>query len=82
MLRAERATAIEVRHDIRQVRVVRADRTSAELELTDRMPAYRIVDKSGATLRTVAARGDRTFRVRLVRGTSGWRIADLVELSP
>jgi hypothetical protein len=76
-LRASRATALGVRHDVRRVRVLTVEGERVRLELADRMPAYRIVDAAGATLRTVPARGEETFQVELARTPAGWRIATL-----
>jgi len=77
----QRASALPVRHDIGEVRVLRAAANGAQLEVNDRMPGYRIVDAGGATLRTVPPRAERTFKVELVRLAAGWRIALLTELS-
>jgi hypothetical protein len=77
---AARARAVDVRHELRAVREVRTGGGRAELDVTDRMPAYRIVAADGAVVRTVPARGDRTFRVTLVRAAGQWRIATITEL--
>jgi hypothetical protein len=78
---AARATAAPVRHELRRARVVRSDAASTRLEVVDRMPSYRILDAAGATLRTVAARPDRTVVVDLTRSAGGWRINALTETS-
>jgi hypothetical protein len=74
-LRVAHGTAAGVRHELRAVRVVRADPRHARLQVTDRMPAYRILDAAGATSRTVPARADRVFDLDLVVTDRGWRIA-------
>jgi hypothetical protein len=68
------AIAPGVRHDVLGLRVVSATRRRARLELTDRMPGYRVLDRQGRVLRTVPPRAARTFRVDLVASPSGWRI--------
>jgi hypothetical protein len=69
------AVAPGVRHEVLGLRVLSATPSRARLELTDRMPGYRVLDRRGRVLRTVPARAARTFRVDLVRASSGWRIA-------
>jgi hypothetical protein len=76
-LRAAGATAVGVRHEIRRVRTPVAAAARFRLEFTDRMPAYRIVDARGATLRTVPARAEQAFTAELVRVATGWRIVTL-----
>ena len=41
------------------------------------MPAYRVIDVRGATVRTVPARADQVFTVELVRAGPDWRILAL-----
>ncbi len=79
VLREAKATASGVRHDIRRVRVVTMGDTHVRVEMTDRMPAYRIVNAAGATLRTVPARAERVVLVDLERTATGWQIRDLSE---
>ncbi len=80
VLRAADATAPGVRHVIRRVTVVESSGVRATLEVTDRLGAYRMVGPAGTTVRTVPARGDRTYRLELVRTPAGWRITALHEL--
>ena len=80
VLRAAEATAPGVRHVIRRMSVVESRGGRATLEVTDQLGAYRMVGPAGATVRTVPARGDRTYRLELVRTPAGWRITALHEL--
>jgi hypothetical protein len=80
-LAAAHAIAPGVRHEVVRLSVIRSDAQHAQLQVTDRMPAYRIVDDAGATVRTVPARGERTFHVELALTPAGWRIAVLRELA-
>jgi hypothetical protein len=79
-LRSVGAVAVGVRHEIRQVRPLGAGAARSRLRFMDRMPAYRIVDVRGATVRTVPARAERLFTVELIRVATGWRIVT-VELA-
>jgi hypothetical protein len=79
-LSAARSVAVGVRHELRTIRIGGGNERNAQLEVTDRMPSYRIVDAHGVTTRTVPARGDRSFRIVLVRAAGGWRIATITEV--
>ena len=51
----------------------------ARLTVVDSMGAYDIVDAQGATLRHIAARGERTWHVELQRlGVADWRYVSVV----
>ena len=76
-LAAAGATAPGVRHEVTGLRVDSADSRHAELQITDRMPAYRIVGRGGAVLRSVPSRVERAFRVGLVGTEQGWRIVTI-----
>jgi hypothetical protein len=76
------AVAPGVRHEVLRVRVLAATPSRARLELTDRMPGYRVLDRRGRVLRTVPPRPARTFRVDLVASASGWRIAAVGAAGP
>ncbi len=72
------ATAPGVRHEVTAVRLLSATGRHARLVVTDRMPAYRVVARSGAVLRVVPARASKTFQLELVRTVGGWRIQSIV----
>jgi hypothetical protein len=67
--------ATGVRHVVVSVRVESVTRARARVLLTDRMPAYRVVDTRGAVRSRVGPRGSRTVRLDLVPVPGGWRIA-------
>jgi hypothetical protein len=67
--------ATGVRHVVLRVRVESASPGRVRILLTDRMPAYRVVDARGAVRGRVAPRGARTVRLDLVGVPDGWRIA-------
>ncbi|HEV2088772.1 MAG TPA: hypothetical protein VGR21_10710, partial [Cryptosporangiaceae bacterium] len=71
------ATAPGVRHQVTAVRVLSVGAARARLVVTDRMPAYRIVARSGVVLREVPARPAKAFEVELVSGVQGWRIQSI-----
>jgi len=67
---------------IGSVRVRETAPSRVVLEVSDRMPPYDIVDRSGRVVRTVPGRGNRPWRVTLVpaRDAVGeWRISLIVE---
>jgi hypothetical protein len=72
-LRDAGVRAVGLRHEVVALRVV-STTSRVELLLTDRMPGYRLVDRRGTVLRSVAPRGLRTFRVELVTIEGEWRI--------
>jgi hypothetical protein len=74
-LLAEGAHAEGVRHDVRRVRVVARSATTAELEVTSRMRAYRVLGHTGDVLRAASARSDRRLRISLVQAARGWLIS-------
>jgi hypothetical protein len=74
-LRAGRLRAAGLALTVRDVRVVRESARPVVLRVTDELPAYRIVDADGATVRTEPGRGPATWRITLVKQSSGWRIA-------
>jgi hypothetical protein len=74
-LSAGRLRAAGLALTVRDVRVVRESARTVVLRVTDELPAYRIVDADGATVRTEPGRGPATWRITLVKQSSGWRIA-------
>jgi serine/threonine protein kinase len=81
-LTAAGAVAPGVRHEVRRLRVLAVTPSRARLEVTDRMPGYRVLDRRGRVLWTVPPRGARTFRIGLVASPSGWRIATVGAVRP
>ena len=76
------AVAPGVRHEVLGLRILSATPSRARLELTDRMPGYRVLDRRGKVLRAVPPRAARTFRLDLVASPAGWRIAALGAVVP
>lgn len=60
-----------------KVAVVRADRTRALLQVTDRLPSYELVDATGRLVARRPARPAHTWEVELAKVGTGWRIASV-----
>jgi hypothetical protein len=69
--------ALGVRHTVRSATVSSYTGTTARLRVSDVLAAYDLVDRSGRVVAHIAARGEETFAVTLVRTTGGWRLRDL-----
>ncbi len=62
---------------VREVRLVKKGARHVTLRVVDELPAYRLVDAHGETVRTEPARGVTTWRIVLDRSPGGWRIASI-----
>lgn len=84
-LRRDRAAVAELRRrgarprglrwDVLDVTVERAGPPGVTLRVTDRMPAYDLVDVEGRVLVSRPARRETVWRVTLLPAPSGWRLA-------
>lgn len=71
-------TAHGLRHKLRGVRVLAADDRSARLEVVDVLAEHEVRDRGGRVVQQVGLRGSAVWQVRLVAGTGGWRLAEVV----
>jgi hypothetical protein len=51
---------------------------AVSLRVVDRLSSYRLVNASGTTVGTGAARPARAFTMKLAKTPNGWRIAAIV----
>jgi eukaryotic-like serine/threonine-protein kinase len=86
-LRADRQLATELRQrgararglqwEISRAAVDSAGPPAVVLRVTDRMSAHDLVAANGAILHSQPARGEARWRVTLLPGSGGWRIAEI-----
>lgn len=63
---------------VERVTVQSSTAQAVSLRVVDRLSSYRLVDASGTTVDTGAARSARAFTMKLAKLPNGWRIAAIV----
>ncbi len=81
-LRSGHAKVAGAAHDIARVTVTSRSAGKVRLAVTDSLRSYRILDESGKTLGTTAARSTSTHTVDLREVAGAWRIVDIAGPAP
>jgi hypothetical protein len=76
-LAAQQQAALGVRHEVVRVVLLRATADRAELQVTEALTAYRVVDSAGRVVRSHAASPAVRHLLVLQRQDAGWRLAEV-----